>query len=101
MGFIILTVFGIVLVLSVFDVFSDKPLDYQIYRSGQGWGYDIVSKNRKVIHQPHIPTFPGSKAFPTRRCAVAAARNVIGKIDRGEFPTFSRGEIDSLLMLCR
>lgn len=78
--------------------FHEKSLDYRVYRIGQGWGYDIVSQGRRVIHQPYVPALPGRRPFPSRRNAVNTARTVLSKIERGEFPTLTLVEIDSLLV---
>ncbi len=99
MGLVLLC--GAGLLFSVLDLFPDKSLDYHIFRSEHGWGYDIVCNGQRVIHQPNIPAVSGNRAFPTRQSAVHTAHRVMEKISRGEFPTLSRMEIDSLLGLDR
>ena len=98
-GIIILTLSVAALLIFGFNiVFLDKPLDYRIFRSGDGWGYDIVYKTERIIHQPHIPATSGIRPFPTRQSAVNTARMVMAKVAQREFPTLSRREIDSLLV---
>lgn len=99
-GISILSISGGVLLCCIIGmtVFREETLDYRVYRVEQGWGYDIVCQGRRVIHQPYVPALPGHWPFPSRRSAVNTARAVLSKIGRGEFPTLTFVEIDSLLM---
>ena len=61
------------------------------------YGYDILVKNKILIHQQNIPGMPGNKGFPVKADAEKVARLVIKKIQRGMMPpTMERKELDSL-----
>lgn len=69
----------------------------RLFRSGDGWGYDIGCRNSVVIHQPLIPALPGEMPFPDRKSARKAAGMVIGKLRSGESPALSVEEAESCL----
>ena len=77
----------------------DGSAEYEltVYRTGCGWGYDIVCNGRTVIHQPFIPALPGEKVFPDRRSARKVAGHVAAKIRAGESPAVSTEEILELM----
>lgn len=61
------------------------------------YGYDILVKNRLLIHQPHIPGRPGNKGFVNKSEAEKVAGLVIKKMQMGIMPpTIEKRELDSL-----
>ena len=92
--------FSACIVLAVFTAVSyscSTRVHSRLFRSGCGWGYDIVCNGRTVIHQPFIPALPGEKVFPDRRSARKVAGLVAGKIRAGESPAVSTEEILELM----
>lgn len=69
----------------------------RLFRSGCGWGYDIVCNGRTVIHQPFMPALPGNAPFPDRRSARAIAGHVASNIRAGESPAVSAEEVRKLM----
>lgn len=80
-----------------------KPLPtltYQCYNSAQGWGYDVLTDNRKiVIHQPFIPGISGTRGFPKEEQARAAAQIVIENIKSGGMPSLTHQQLQQLGVL--
>ncbi len=68
-----------------------------LFRSGGGWGYDIVYKGKTLIHQPFMPALPGNVPFPDRRSARAIAGQVASNIRAGESPAVSAEEVRKLM----
>lgn len=75
-----------------------SALNYQIILSeGKTYGYDIISQNKKIIHQPSKPGLPGNKGFERKTDAQKVARLVMHKISLNQMPpTISKHELDSL-----
>ncbi len=58
----------------------------QPFQINQGWGYDIVAENRKVIHQDRLPGRPGRRPFSSQEDAMKVGKLVIEKLKSGIFP---------------
>jgi hypothetical protein len=72
---------------------------FEISCDGQpcGWGYDIFTGSRKLIHQPFIPAMPGSFNFKTKEDAQKTGQLVLMKLNADGFiPSVSIAELDSL-----
>jgi len=64
---------------------------------GNTYGYEILVKNKLLIHQPNIPGMPGKKGFQRKADAEKVAKLVIKKIQKGMMPpTVEKKELDSL-----
>ena len=64
---------------------------------GNTYGYDILVKNKILIHQPNIPGRPGNKGFAVKGDAEKVARMIIKKLQQGIMPpATSTKELDSL-----
>lgn len=70
-----------------------------VYPVNEGWGYDILVRDSVFIHQQSIPALEGNKPFMIREQAEEAAREVISKLKKGESPSFSRPEIERIMLL--
>lgn len=68
----------------------------QTFRSGSGWGYEILAGQELLIKQSFIPAVSGFKSFETEQQAIQAAQLVIKKIKKGTIPSLSRDDLDSL-----
>jgi len=71
--------------------------DVVSYRSGDGWGYDIIRKGKVRIHQPFMPAIEGEKPFPDKVSARKTARLVIRKMKNREMPSVKPEEIKNIL----
>jgi hypothetical protein len=69
---------------------SNNGLHYSCFKTENGWGYDVLYKERIIIHQPMIPGKPGVGGFDSEKEAGADAQSVIEKIKSGEYPLFGQ-----------
>lgn len=51
-----------------------------------GYGYDIITNGRVIIHQPQIPIVSGNVGFVSIDEAKTTAQLVIDKIKNHQFP---------------
>jgi len=71
--------------------------EVELFKSEQGWGYDIVKDKRIYIHQPYMPVVEGQVPFSTRQSARKTGRLVVKKIRNRESPALSREEIEAIV----
>jgi hypothetical protein len=50
------------------------------------FGYDILSDEKLLVHQPCVPGLPGSEGFATKEAAQTVADFVVKKIRKNEMP---------------
>ena len=50
------------------------------------FGYDVLVKDKLLIHQPNIPAVPGNEGFKTKKQAQKVAEFVVKKIRKNEMP---------------
>lgn len=75
--------------VSVYENPKDEPAG--------GFGYDLMSDGKSMIHQPHIPAVPGLKGFASKEDAGKAGNLMKMKIEKGIMPpTVSIDELDSM-----
>lgn len=70
-----------------------QALTYKCFNTGHGWGYDIFSGEKLLIHQSIDPEVAGRKGFVDKQAAEADARIVIDKIKLGKTPVFNAGPL--------
>ncbi len=76
---------------------DSDPVRVQVYKSGNGWGYEIGNNKRKIIDQPFIPAVSGAQPFKTKEEAMRTGRLALEKMrDTKRLPTISSLELDSL-----
>ena len=63
---------------------------YNVFKTENGWGYDVLVNQQIIIHQPFVPGKPGFNGFPTSKEAAADAQSVIEKIKSGENSPFGQ-----------
>jgi len=90
---LILTLF---VLLSVNKQYNKSEKNIETFSSNGTWGYNILIKDKIVIHQEIIPAIEGNQKFESEKDAIKVAKLVISKIKAGKMPTISRFEIDSL-----
>ena len=71
--------------------------DVEIYKSGDGWGYDILKKDNVYIHQPFMPAIEGEVPFPDKKSARETGRLVIKKIRKHKSPAVTKEEIKVII----
>lgn len=70
--------------------------DVELFRNGNGWGYDILKDGRTLIHQPYIPAIEGEIPFSSEEEAGKTARIVVKKLRKKQIPSVSREEMEKL-----
>ncbi len=66
------------------------------YRVNEGWGYQILLRNKVYIDQPFIPVFQGKVAFPDKRSAHRAGNLVKRKLVNNELPALTKDDLKKL-----
>lgn len=67
-----------------------------VFRSGNGWGYNILKNGNIFIHQEYIPAIPGRQPFISENEARRIADLMIHKMKTAsKLPDISLREIDS------
>ncbi|MCE5345480.1 MAG: DUF4907 domain-containing protein [Bacteroidales bacterium] len=79
--------------------FSNRYSHYkvEVYKSEQGWGYDILINKKTVIHQPYMPSVSGKVAFESKYAAKKTGNLVVKKIKKKQLPTITTDELNSIL----
>jgi Domain of unknown function (DUF4907) len=72
---------------------GDVFIEVRSIRSGQGWGYDILTDGKIYIHQEFIPALQGRRPFRTEEDALKVGRKVISKLSLKEIPTITMDEL--------
>ena len=67
-----------------------QGLHYNVFKTENGWGYDVLVNEQIIIHQPFVPGKPGINGFRTGEEAGADAKSVIETIKSGEHPMFGQ-----------
>jgi hypothetical protein len=66
---------------------ATPQLQYFVIRAEAGtYGYDIYANGNLYIHQPTIPSQPGSRGFADTSQAGKVARLAIDKMHKGQVP---------------
>lgn len=72
----------------------------KIFKTENGWGYDVFRNGKKYIRQATKPGVQGNKGFETELQAHKIGEFVIQKLEKGIIPpTVTATEIDSLITI--
>lgn len=93
--------FWLVLYLSALCIVSCSKKNHtepksRIIKTGSGFGYQILKKEKVFIDQPFIPAVIGEQQFKDSLQALKTANLVIKKITKKSFPRISIDELDSM-----
>ena len=75
---------------------KQTDLELRQVKTESGWAYDILVNQKTFIHQECIPAINCKKAFYSKNDASKTGKLVIEKLKKGEIPTISINELDSL-----
>jgi hypothetical protein len=75
----------------------NNHLRVEVITSRNGWGYDVLHKNKIIIHQPFIPGVSGQVVFEDKSSARKTGSLVKKKLENRQVPTITQFELDSLL----
>lgn len=68
-----------------------------VYKSGQGWGYDVLVNKNVYIHQPYIPVINGQMPFPDKNSAKKTGRLVANKLRSHKAPALTKEELTGII----
>jgi hypothetical protein len=68
-------------------------LNYQCFKTNEGWGYDILAGEKIIIHQPFMPGVPGHAGFKQEQQAAGIAQIVIENIKSGKLPIITHQQL--------
>lgn len=94
---LIFALFAVIVAASALLARRGHFFEVDLYKSGNGWGYDITGKGKVRIHQPFMPAIEGEKPFPDKASARKTARMVIRKMKNREMPSVTPEEIRKIL----
>ncbi|OJU41690.1 MAG: hypothetical protein BGN96_02475 [Bacteroidales bacterium 45-6] len=98
----------VVFILAVASIVG-SVFAYKVYRKNRGvyvetvkqgkdtWGYKIYVKGKLVVNQPMMPAVPGNIPFPCEEGARKTAELVVQKVGRGDLPSVTKQEVDSIV----
>ena len=76
-------------------IFRDN-IDYKVFKTDAGWGYNILVNKRIFIHQEYIPAIIGNNPFPNKEAAKKAAKMIIIKLKMGQIPAITKEDLKKL-----
>ena len=74
----------------------NNKADCRVIRVKDGWGYELLSKDRIIIHQEVIPVIEGNSPFLSRGDARKTGKLALYKLSTGKIPMITRRDLDSL-----
>ena len=98
----LIAIAALLVCIAVIFFYNHRSRENQVYiyaepfRSGDGWGYNILADGKVHIHQPFMPAVPGRQEFKTEEDAMKVGRLVVKKITENLSPTISLKELDSM-----
>ena len=94
---IIFALFAVIIAVSFAVARRGQFYEVSLFRSGDGWGYDILRKEKVYIHQPFMPAIEGEKPFPDKVTARKTARLVTRKMKNQKMPSVTPEEIRKIV----
>lgn len=70
--------------------------EVDLFKSENGWGYDILINKKTYIHQPYMPVIEGQVPFSDKRSARKTGKLVVRKLKNKQSPAISKGELELL-----
>jgi hypothetical protein len=95
--FIVYALFLVIILFVLTYTKRGHSYELDLYKSKQGWGYDILRNNKIYIHQPYIPAVEGQVPFRDKQSARNTGRLVIKKIRKHKSPAITKQELESLI----
>jgi len=94
---IIFALFLVIIVVTLTLSGRGHFYEVSLFKSGDGWGYDISKKDKIYIHQPYMPAIEGQAPFKDKRSARKTGRLVIRKIKNHKSPAVTKEELRSVI----
>jgi hypothetical protein len=96
----ILAAIVILFILMAFGVFinyRNHHFSVDLIESNQGWGYNILFRNKVIIHQPYMPAMSGQIAFQNKNGAKKTGLLVVKKLRNNQSPGIKAEELNSII----
>lgn len=84
------------LILGLFACKSTDEFHSKIIQIENGWGYEIVTNHKIIIHQTHIPAMASQIPFYSKEDAIKVANRVIEKLSNKQMPTITKEDLTTL-----
>lgn len=94
---LIFALFLIIIVVTITLAGRGHFYEVSPFKSGDGWGYDILKKDMAFIHQPYMPAVEGQVPFKDKRSAKKTGRLVVSKIRNHKLPAVTKEELESVI----
>ena len=85
-----------VLFLSMTDCQHNQKVNCRVIRVENGWGYELYSSEKVIIHQEIIPVIEGENPFLSRKDARKTGKLALRKMNKGKLPVITEKDLDSL-----
>jgi hypothetical protein len=90
-------ILSFILVYGIFQYSSSSDsIQVKTYRISDGWGYQIIVREKVYIDQPFIPVIYGKKAFPDKESASKAGKIVKDKLNNHQLPALTMDDIKNI-----
>lgn len=89
--------FPVLLTLMIACTGRGHSYKIDVFKSGNGYGYDILINNKPYIHQPYMPAVEGMIPFSSRHAARTVGYLVVKKLKNHESPTITKKELELIL----
>jgi hypothetical protein len=89
---------AIIISVAIFIIYGRRQqqhINYELFHTQKGWGYNILVNDSLFIHQEDIPALAVAKGFENEQQAKKTALLVIKKLKQKQLPTLLSSEIDS------
>ena len=93
----VIALFAVLIIMIIACTGRGHFYELELFRSGNGWGYDIQIDNRPYIHQPYMPAVEGDVPFSDKQSARRTGRLVINKLRNHTTPGITREELKDIL----
>jgi hypothetical protein len=91
---------GIAIITILFLILTqcqvNNKFDYRVIKVENGWGYELFSNDKIIIHQEIIPVIEGNSPFLSRSDARKTGELALYKLSTGKIPMITRRDLDSL-----
>ena len=94
---LIFALFLVIIIVTITLAGRGHFYEISLFKSEDGWGYDILKKDNVYIHQPYMPAVEGQVPFRDKISARKTGRLVIKKIRNHKSPAITKEEIKSVL----
>lgn len=88
-----------ILFLSMTQCQVNQKVNYRVIRVENGWGYELYSREKVIIHQEIIPVIEGENPFLSRKDARKTGKLALQKIREGRIPLITKKDLDSLMIV--